>query len=236
MTETTSDAKVSRTQAERTAAMRGRLLDAAVESLVELGYARTSTQEIARRAGVSRGTQLQSFSDQGIAGPLRPSSIWSTSGWKKSSPLKWIVVEASRSCRTRSPGRCSMPPSNCGVAARTDPVLHAATVPLERKVSEALEFGSAELFGDRFDSESVELTIELVRGLAVSALFRTSEADGRAQSATVAGLAIPSGEEVKLPEHVETLIVGAGFCRYGLGRQNASRQPRCRRRVDRAWS
>jgi hypothetical protein len=63
------------------------------------------------------------------------------------------------------------------VAARTDPVLHAATVPLERKVSEALEFGSAELFGDRFDSESVELTIELVRGLAVSALFRTSEAD-----------------------------------------------------------
>ena len=33
VTETTSDAKVSRTQAERTAAMRGRLLDAAVESL-----------------------------------------------------------------------------------------------------------------------------------------------------------------------------------------------------------
>ncbi|MFI2533416.1 TetR/AcrR family transcriptional regulator, partial [Rhodococcus erythropolis] len=61
MTETTSDAKVSRTQAERTAAMRGRLLDAAVESLVELGYARTSTQEIARRAGVSRGTQLHHF-------------------------------------------------------------------------------------------------------------------------------------------------------------------------------
>ncbi|AUS30073.1 TetR/AcrR family transcriptional regulator [Rhodococcus qingshengii] len=176
MTETTSDAKVSRTQAERTAAMRGRLLDAAVESLVELGYARTSTQEIARRAGVSRGTQLHHF-------PTKESLVVAAVEYLVDKRLEEILtaeVDCGRGLEVLSDafsGPLFYAALELWVAARTDPVLHAATVPLERKVSEALEFGSAELFGDRFDSESVELTIELVRGLAVSALFRTSEAD-----------------------------------------------------------
>jgi AcrR family transcriptional regulator len=38
-----------------------RLLDAAVECLVERGYGRTSTVAVARRAGVSRGAQLHHF-------------------------------------------------------------------------------------------------------------------------------------------------------------------------------
>jgi AcrR family transcriptional regulator len=50
-----------RTQAERRASTRARLLDAAVECLAELGYARTTTVEVARRAGVSRGAQLHHF-------------------------------------------------------------------------------------------------------------------------------------------------------------------------------
>jgi len=50
-----------RTQAERSASMRARLLDATIECLHDLGYARTSTPEIARRAGVSRGAQLHHF-------------------------------------------------------------------------------------------------------------------------------------------------------------------------------
>jgi AcrR family transcriptional regulator len=50
-----------RTQEERSAAMRARLLDATVECLSELGYARTTTTEIAERAGVSRGAQLHHF-------------------------------------------------------------------------------------------------------------------------------------------------------------------------------
>jgi AcrR family transcriptional regulator len=50
-----------RTQAERSAATRARLLDAAIECLYDLGWARTSTPEIARRAGLSRGAQLHHF-------------------------------------------------------------------------------------------------------------------------------------------------------------------------------
>lgn len=50
-----------RTQAERTAAMRERLLDAALDCLVEHGYAATTTTAVSERAGVSRGAQLHHF-------------------------------------------------------------------------------------------------------------------------------------------------------------------------------
>jgi AcrR family transcriptional regulator len=50
-----------RTQEERSASTRGRLLDATIECLFELGYANTTTTEIAKRAGLSRGAQLHHF-------------------------------------------------------------------------------------------------------------------------------------------------------------------------------
>jgi AcrR family transcriptional regulator len=50
-----------RTQAERSAAMRQRLLDATVESLVTHGYAGTTTHRVAQIAGVTRGAQIHHF-------------------------------------------------------------------------------------------------------------------------------------------------------------------------------
>src|SRR5262245_56941941 len=41
--------------------MRARLLDATIDCLPELGYAGTTTTEVAERAGVSRGAQLHHF-------------------------------------------------------------------------------------------------------------------------------------------------------------------------------
>src|SRR5690625_3672440 len=52
---------VRRTQAERSAAMRTRLLDATVECLVAYGYAGTTTPRIAELAGVTRGAQIHHF-------------------------------------------------------------------------------------------------------------------------------------------------------------------------------
>ena len=48
-------------QADRTRAMRARLLEATVELLVERGFAGTSTTLVSERAGVSRGAQLHHF-------------------------------------------------------------------------------------------------------------------------------------------------------------------------------
>lgn len=50
-----------RTQAERTAETQQALLDATIASLVEVGYARTTTRDIALRAGVSRGAQTHHY-------------------------------------------------------------------------------------------------------------------------------------------------------------------------------
>src|SRR3954469_8080644 len=55
-----------RTQAERTAETTAKLLDATAECLAELGYARTSTTEICRRAGVSRGAMLHHFPSKAV--------------------------------------------------------------------------------------------------------------------------------------------------------------------------
>jgi len=49
------------TQAERTAVTTEKLLGATVTSLIERGYRGTSTPEICRRAGVSRGAQLHHY-------------------------------------------------------------------------------------------------------------------------------------------------------------------------------
>jgi AcrR family transcriptional regulator len=56
-----SERPVRRTQAERSAAMRTRLLDATIECLVTYGYAGTTTPRVAELAGVTRGAQIHHF-------------------------------------------------------------------------------------------------------------------------------------------------------------------------------
>lgn len=50
-----------RTQEQRSATTRASLLDATIDTLVEEGYAATTTTAIAERAGVSRGAQLHHY-------------------------------------------------------------------------------------------------------------------------------------------------------------------------------
>lgn len=50
-----------RTQAERREGTRRALLDATIASLVEVGYARTTTTEVVRRAGFSQGALFKHF-------------------------------------------------------------------------------------------------------------------------------------------------------------------------------
>lgn len=50
-----------RTQEQRSAQMRTRLLDATIDCLVEYGYAGTTTPRVAEMAGVTRGAQVHHF-------------------------------------------------------------------------------------------------------------------------------------------------------------------------------
>lgn len=54
-------APARRTHAERSAETRARLLDATIESLIEVGYTAMSTTEVVARAGLSRGAQVHHF-------------------------------------------------------------------------------------------------------------------------------------------------------------------------------
>ncbi|WP_373454858.1 TetR/AcrR family transcriptional regulator [Rhodococcus sp. 05-2254-6] len=165
-----------RTQAERTAGTRAMLLDAAIDCLVELGFAKTSTQEIARRAGVSRGAQLHHF-------PTKESLLIAAVEHLVDRRLSEIL-EAEPDPE-RGPeiladafsGPLFYAALELWVAARTDPALHEAMIPLERRVAEAIQGGAQIVMGSRMSPESIELSVELARGLAVSALFRTPEAD-----------------------------------------------------------
>lgn len=56
-----ADRPTRRTQTERREGTREALLVAAVDCLVEVGYASTTTREVALRAGVSRGAQTHHF-------------------------------------------------------------------------------------------------------------------------------------------------------------------------------
>ena len=62
MPEARSDpTRAPRTQQQRREETRRALLDAAVQSLIEVGFARTTTLEVQRRANVSRGALLHHF-------------------------------------------------------------------------------------------------------------------------------------------------------------------------------
>ena len=56
-----ADSSPRRSQAERTATMRARLIDAAIDCLDRLGYSATTLATIAEAAGVSRGGMLHQF-------------------------------------------------------------------------------------------------------------------------------------------------------------------------------
>jgi AcrR family transcriptional regulator len=57
----TTRPRVRRTQAERTAETRSKLIEATLECLIERGYAGTTTLAVCKRAGVSHGSLLHHF-------------------------------------------------------------------------------------------------------------------------------------------------------------------------------
>ncbi|MFC4605966.1 TetR/AcrR family transcriptional regulator [Rhodococcus kronopolitis] len=165
-----------RTQAQRSAVTRQKLLDAAIALLVEVGYGRTSTQEITRRAGISRGAQLHQF-------PTKESLVVAAVEHLMEKRLTEILgaqPDPDLGIETlvdAFSGPLFYAALELWVAARTDPGLREAMIPLERKVGDALRLGSAEVMGERMSVAAIDLSIELARGLAVSALFRTPESD-----------------------------------------------------------
>ena len=173
--------KVRRTQEERRTATRTRILDAAVESLLERGYGATTVGEVQARAGVARGTLLHHFptrvdimvsavthiTDQRAAqferevavlppGAGRMSALVDLAWRDLSSPQFFAALEL-------------------WVAARTDLGLREALVPVERKLFASIHQSVRTVLGpDEADPRIptlVEFTIDLLTGLALSTIL-----------------------------------------------------------------
>jgi AcrR family transcriptional regulator len=144
-----------RTQAQRRAGTRAALLHATVESLVELGYARTTTQEVQRRAGVSRGALTHHFTSTAelmLAAVDRLYEEFSESVRQAAADLP---VDPATRVRLgveliwqRFHGPLFVAAMELWTAARTDPELRAALLPHERRLGAQLRELAFEVFGE----------------------------------------------------------------------------------------
>jgi len=169
-----------RTQRERSDATRELLLDATITCLVELGYANTTLQEICVRAGVSRGAQQHHFGSKAdlmaralehLFGRLAD-EISEVPGGLPSGPDR-VAALIDLLWRSYS-GTLSTAAVELWVAARTDPELRAALLPVDRTLGHTTlqlyrDVTGTESAGD--DDTMVLLTVNLTRGLALDAMI-----------------------------------------------------------------
>lgn len=203
-----------RTQEERTATTRLRLLEATLASLVELGYAGTTTQGIAARAGLSRGAQLHHF-------PTKESLVVGavTHLAEKRRAEMRTAVAAGTSVRSSLDlladtfsGPLFLAALELWVAARTEPALRAALEPLERKIAEDLTVLAHEVLGltdTVADAELVELTVELVRGLGIAGLLVSPEQADRRRRRLLARWTDVLTAQARTPQPGSTQTPGA---------------------------
>jgi len=173
-------AKPSRTQKERRDETRRCLLNATIESLVEVGFRKTTTTEVQRRAGVSRGALLHHFpSKTGLIAAavrylaeLRGRQIKELSAqlpegsarigavidllWESFSGQLFCVAMELRS------------------AARTDDELRAVLLEVERDVRDRIVHQTRQLLGPEIaDRPGFELAIDMSLQFMIGAAMTT---------------------------------------------------------------
>ncbi|SNR35899.1 transcriptional regulator, TetR family [Haloechinothrix alba] len=167
-----------RTQAERSAHTRTALLDATVDCLIELGYARTSVHEICARAGVSKGAQQHHFTTKAdlMAAAVEHlthrigEEIVDAAGSLPYGPQR--IERGVELLWQGFSGTLSAAVMELWVAARTDAELKTAIRPVDRALGKSTLALFTSLTGES-PSERTEtlfwLTVNLIRGLALDA-------------------------------------------------------------------
>ncbi|WP_307854288.1 TetR/AcrR family transcriptional regulator [Nocardioides palaemonis] len=163
-------------QADRTRAMRARLLEATVELLVERGFAGTSTTLVSERAGVSRGAQLHHFPTKNDLVVAAVEHLTELRGAELADAVEGLSRRDTRTVLRMLGDHFASPVFAAAlelwVAARTDEALLAAVAPLEQRVGrETHRLTVAALGADESQPgvrELVQATLDLVRGLGLA--------------------------------------------------------------------
>jgi AcrR family transcriptional regulator len=166
--------KVRRTNQERSATTQAAILDATI------GYGRTTTVEVAERAGVSRGALVHHF-------PTRSDLVLAALEYlceRRLTELEAGIARLSATAErpsafvdlmwTTFEGPLFTAQLELWMAARADPELFDRLYPLERGFGKRLSELCAEALGDG-SGPFFELTKHLMRGMAVERLLKADE-------------------------------------------------------------
>ena len=181
--------RVRRTQDERTAETRARVLDAAIECLVDEGFAGTTTKRIAERTGISRGAQQHHF-------PKRHDLVIQAMTHLANRRLAELRADAQQLTNVEDrverlldllqasfAGPFFFASLELWVAARTDPALHEALYVAERELGRTIGELTAEVSQIAADDERfedlVELTVHLLRGMSLQRIIREDDSKRR---------------------------------------------------------
>lgn len=187
MPEPKLDARAPRTQQQRREETRRALLDAAVESLIEVGFARTTTLEVQRRANVSRGALLHHFPSKAellvaavdhlaemrakemkaFASQLPPDT--SDAGSERTDMVLGLLWQ----CFSGTFFKVSM---ELRTAARTDAELRPVLTVAERLLRDRIVAQSRTLFGRAVAEHpnlerALDMTLQLMIGCAMSSVL-----------------------------------------------------------------
>lgn len=180
--------RARRTQEERSADTRARLLDATIASLQEVGYAQTTTTAVCERAGLSRGAQVHHFPKKQDLVVSAVAHLASRRAEELRRRAAELPAASDPDARLRAllglveeafSGPLFQAALELWVAARTDPELHRTLVGFERAAGRAIADLWREIAGPlaqapRFDAV-LELTMHLARGMALQTILRNDD-------------------------------------------------------------
>jgi AcrR family transcriptional regulator len=183
-------AQERRTQEERSASTRERLLDATIASLVEAGYTGTSTTAVCARAGLSRGAQLHHFPTKAELVIGAVAHLAKRRAGELSSQLpaggdpEQRLERALDAIWASFSGPLFAAALELWVAARSDRELREHLVRFERQVGRAMAALFGELAGAGADRErdfaaALELTFHVMRGMALQRILRDDDTERR---------------------------------------------------------
>jgi AcrR family transcriptional regulator len=172
---------------ERSVATRAALLDAAIDCLVDRGYAATTTIETARRAGVSRGAQQHHFPTKAALLATAVEHLFDrrraefTAAFAEMDPEADRLDAALDLLWSMFQGRLFVAWTELWVAARTDPDLAATVVAVERRFTADTRTMFTEMFPAQPGADAMlyaiarDFAFALLGGVAVQRLFPHGE-------------------------------------------------------------
>ncbi|WP_205751944.1 TetR/AcrR family transcriptional regulator [Cryptosporangium phraense] len=185
MAQPTDTQPARRTQADRSAATRQRLLDATLACLVDAGYAGTTTTAVAQRAGVSRGAQLHHY---GTKEKLVAAAVGHLADQRAAVVREQLAGLAGENQLRRTldlladllSGPLYAAAVELWVAARSDPALREVLIPVEAKLATDLR----ELCREYVTPDPLlqQMTLDLLLGRGVSGLLTDWNATQRARA------------------------------------------------------